>query len=222
VQVNSADPAQPSASHAALAAPTISDLETAQATRASSEPLAPASPDEADLDEANDVVFALDFEDGESPPYTRHGGVRPAPGPPRTGSQFALPGWVYSPRDANLGVMLKLGGLPYEPGMRLSFLYWMGEWSGEPPAMWLWVYDASGRRPVLVDLPAPTPVSWTRVTVSLDDLRPRKQPDGPGLRRGDRLATLKIATSARAQDVFFVDDIRLSRARPGPDVAPSP
>ncbi len=140
----------------------------------------------------------------------------------------ALAGVPYNPDQNSFGVriMHPPGLFPYDRDLVLSFEYWLGDWSGDPPQMIVAIHSKKRNREYEVPAPTPVAVHWTSVTIDLNALHdpfPR-QPTGrvdfaskpllpPGAKPDAGMAVdwLKVRVEGLRADVLFIDNVRVHR-----------
>ena len=150
------------------------------------------------------ALLSLAFEDGKtSPAWTG----KVVPGPARAANRGALEG-QYHPQDRLTRVKLaeEKGLFTHRKGADLSFDYWA---DGETAILSVYLWNRTQSLSMGgYEIRSLTKKQWTRVTISLADLR-----DGTkGLQDGDLVSNLTIQTNV-GTGVLFIDNVEITAPR---------
>jgi len=150
------------------------------------------------------ALLSLPFEDGKtSPSWTG----KVVPGPARAANRGALEG-QYHPQDRLTRVKLaeEKGLFTHRKGADLSFDYWA---DGETAILSVYLWNRTQSLSMGgYEIRSLAKKQWTRVTISLADLR-----DGnKGLQDGDLVSNLTIQTNV-GTGVLFIDNVEITAPR---------
>ncbi len=170
------------------------------------------------LGDRRETVMKEDFEDGLTP---RHWDaipiVRCPPHPGRVG-HFCVGARHYSNAPSIVGTEMKNmqdGFFTLEPGLTLAFDYWIGQPSAnrsQITQVWMETEPGAGFH---YDLHGVVPVQWVRVEIPFADFQPGKPNQRVNrLRTGDLVRFIHIMVQWSTEDVFFVDNVEVTRRLP--------
>jgi hypothetical protein len=160
--------------------------------------------------EGEETLVRFDFEQSLDPRW-RAG--RLTKGPPRGRSRFCLSGEAYNRPQPSLGVRLEdpAGLFPYSQDLAVRFVYWLGEPIGaRRPYIEVSFFSARTAQEYILRIRDTAGGGWKEAAVRLAEGRPYHA-GGVRPADGDRITLLKIKTTARMEDVFFVDDVTVVR-----------